>query len=101
MSIALCLTTCLLFAGHTSTQTPQPVQSSGATWTVSAAWPFPPGVIRTGNDSGAAARTALEKRLVRIAAWGQTIAHNPHSMQRSGSQIGIWAAMFRFSNLAV
>src|SRR5665811_2315629 len=30
----LCLTSDLLLAGQTSTQTPQPVQSSGATWIV-------------------------------------------------------------------
>ena len=35
MLIALWRTSVLLFAGHTSTQTPQPVQSSGATWIVS------------------------------------------------------------------
>ncbi len=35
MLMALCLTISLLRAGQTSTQTPQPVQSSGATWTVS------------------------------------------------------------------
>ena len=34
MLIALCLTTSLLLAGQTSTHTPQPVQSSGATWIV-------------------------------------------------------------------
>ncbi len=32
MLMALCLTISLLLAGHTSTHTPQPVQSSGATW---------------------------------------------------------------------
>ena len=35
MSIALCFTSSLLRAGQTSTHTPQPVQSSGATWIVS------------------------------------------------------------------
>ena len=34
MLIALCRTSVLLLAGHTSTHTPQPVQSSGATWIV-------------------------------------------------------------------
>ena len=38
MLMALCLATSLLRAGQTSTQTPQPVQSSGATWTVRC-WP--------------------------------------------------------------
>ena len=38
MLMALCLATSLLTAGQTSTQMPQPVQSSGATWTVSR-WP--------------------------------------------------------------
>ena len=32
MSIALCLGLDLSFAGHTITQSVQPVQSSGATW---------------------------------------------------------------------
>ena len=36
MLIALRLTICLLRAGQMSTQTPQPVQSSGATWMVNA-----------------------------------------------------------------
>ena len=34
MLIALWRTSVFDFAGHTSTQTPQPVQSSGATWIV-------------------------------------------------------------------
>ena len=34
MLIARCLATSRLFAGQTSTHKPQPVQSSGATWTV-------------------------------------------------------------------
>ena len=39
MSIALCLTRSLSLAGQTSTHSPQPVQSSGATWTAN----FQPG----------------------------------------------------------
>ena len=38
MLMALWRTSVLDLAGHTSTHTPQPVQSSGATWIVSA-WP--------------------------------------------------------------
>ena len=38
MLMALWPTSVLLFAGQTSTQTPQPVQSSGATWIV-IRWP--------------------------------------------------------------
>ena len=34
MLMALCLTASLLLAGQMSTHTPQPVQSSGATWIV-------------------------------------------------------------------
>ena len=41
-SRALCLGLALSFAGQTSTHRPQPVQSSGATWTVYAlpGWPL-------------------------------------------------------------
>ncbi len=35
MLMDLCPTSVLLLAGQTSTHTPQPVQSSGATWMVS------------------------------------------------------------------
>jgi len=35
MLMDLCPTTLLLVAGHCSTHTPQPVQSSGATWMLS------------------------------------------------------------------
>src|SRR5215468_556332 len=36
-----------------------------------------------------------------MAAWGQTIAHLLHWMQRTSSQTGISEAMFRFSHFVV
>ena len=89
-------------AGHTSTQTPQPVQSSGATWMVSrwSARSFDRNALET-KPSGAPASAAGSKTFMRMAAWGQTMAHLAQSMQMSGSQIGISAAMARFSYLAV
>ena len=96
MSIALCFTSLLLFAGQTSTQTPQPVQSSGATWIVSS---VRRGSSRERNGFDEEARRARRPRrpagytFMRIAACGQTIAHLPQSMQSAGSQIGISCAM--------
>ena len=100
--MALWLTSVLLLAGQTSTHTPQPVQSSGATWIVRR-WP---GRSRDRNSlcrkpSGAPATAASGKTFIRIVAWGQTIAHLPQSMQIAGSQTGIFWAMARFSYFAV
>ena len=89
-------------AGHTSTQRRQPVQSSTDTWMVKD-WPAKDG-SRAGawrKPSGAAARAAGSLTLARITAWGQTITHLPHWMQRSLSQRGTSAAMLRFSQRAV
>ena len=102
MLIALCLTSSLEWAGQTSTQTPQPVQSSGATWTVS----FIPGRSRerkslAANPSGAPSSASGPNTLVRMVECGQTMAHLPQSMQIDGSQMGISAASDRFSHLAV
>ena len=102
MLIALCRATSLLTAGQTSTQTPQPVQSSGATWIVircpGRSWPVHG---RERKPGGAPARAEGSKTLLRITACGQTNAQRPHSMQMSGSQIGISCAMLRFSSRAV
>ena len=84
MLMALCLTTSLLLAGQTSTQTPQPVQSSGATCIVKAklgrslsrqALDRIPRERRSGFPSG--------KDFMRMAACGQTRAHRPQSGCRS------------------
>ena len=98
MLMALCRTSVLSFAGQTSTHTPQPVQSSGATWMVSrwSARSFDRNGL-LGNSSLASATAAGENTFMRMAAWGHTMAHRPQSMQMSGSQIGISAAMARFS----
>ena len=85
MLIALWRTSVLLFAGQTSTQTPQPVQSSGATWIVSR-WS---GSSRERNSlcrksAGAASTAAVGNTFIRIVACGQTIAHLPQSMQIAG-----------------
>ena len=85
------------------THTPQPVQSSGATWMVEP-------VVRAGpasrkslarKPSGAPARPRAAYTFMRMAAWGHTRAHLPQSMQSVGSQIGISAASARFSYRAV
>src|SRR6187397_2426748 len=102
MLMALWLESVLLLAGHTSAHTPQPVQSSGATWIVSR-WS---GSSRDLNSlwrksTGAASTEAVGKTFIRIVACGQTIAHLPQSMQMDGSQIGMVWAIARFSYLAV
>ena len=102
MLMALWLESVLLLAGHTSTHTPQPVQSSGATWIVSR-WSAS---SRDRNSlcrksTGAVSTDAVGKTFIRIVACGQTIAHLPQSMQMAGSQIGIVWAIARFSYLAV
>ena len=91
-------TASLACAGQVSTQIPQPVQSSGATWIVI----FIPGRCLsrqsfTGKPSGAPSSSSAGKTFIRIAACGQTIAHLAQSMQIEGSQIGISSAMERFS----
>ena len=100
MLMALWLESVLLLAGQTSTHTPQPVQSSGATWIVSRC----SGSSRDRNSlwrksTGAASTEAVGNTFIRIVACGQTIAHLPQSMQIDGSQIGIVWAIARFSYL--
>ncbi len=102
MSIALCLTSSLLRAGHTSTHTPHPVQSSGTTWIVMRR----PGRSRSRhslcrNVSGAPASASGSNTFMRMAVWGQTRAHLAQSMQMAGSQIGISRAIERRSHCAV
>jgi len=100
MLMALCLTISFDLAGQISTQMRQPVQSSGATWITirfpRRSWPVD---SFQRNPSGTA--ISGSKALNRIAAWGQTRAQRPQSMQMSGSQIGISSAMERFSHMAV
>ena len=93
MLIALWRTSDLDFAGHTSTQTPQPVQSSGATWMVSVGGRDDrgSGTPWTGTPRARPSDAAGSYTFIRIAACGQTRAHLPQSMQISGSQIGISA----------
>src|SRR6185437_16633413 len=92
----------LFFAGQMSTQMPQPVQSSGATWMV---YLMPcHSLSRTSVDlkvAGAFSRCFGSYTLMRITAWGQTMAHLPHWMQVFVSQTGISSAMLRFSHLEV
>ena len=102
MLIALCFTSDFDFAGQTSTHTPQPVQSSGATWIVIA---IPDTSLDRKaldlNPSGAPASSVGSYTFIRIVACGHTAAHRPQSMQMSGSKIGISCAMERFSYFAV
>src|SRR5450759_2158056 len=102
MLMALWLESVLLLTGQTSTQTPQPVQSSGATWMVSR-WSSS---SRERNSlvtkpTGALATAALGKTFILMVAWGQTMAHLPQSMQIEGSHTGIVWAMARFSYFVV
>ncbi len=66
-----------------------------------------PGTSRLRNDFvfntlAESARNSLGSyTFIRIAACGQTIAHLPQSMHRSGSQIGISVAIVRFSTFDV
>ena len=98
MLIDLWRTSVFDFAGQTSTQTPQPVQSSGATWIVIR---YPEMSLERNafdlNDGGAPSSTAGWYTFIRIVQCGQTMAHLPQSMQMSGSQIGISWAIARFS----
>src|SRR6185369_699278 len=102
MLIALWLASVLLFAGHTSTQTPQPVQSSGATWMVRR-WSTRSRDLNSleTNVPGAAATADAGNTFIRIVACGQTIAHLPQSMQIDESQIGSIWAIARFSYFVV
>ena len=72
----------LLRAGQTSTQIPQPVQSSTATCSVYFN-PFHSGNRASAdlNDEGAPWRTAASYTLLRMTACGQTITHLPHWIQ--------------------
>ena len=102
MLIAFSRVSLLFFAGQTSTQMPQPVQSSGATWMVY----FMPchSLSRTSVDlnvAGAPSRCVESYTLMRMTACGQTMAHLPHWMQVFVSHTGISSAMLRFSHLAV
>ena len=89
-------------AGQMSTQTPHPVQSSGATWMVSCipGWSCERKLF-DGNPAGAAASSPGSYTFIRIAAWGHTRAQRAQSMQIDSSQIGIVAARPRFSKRAV
>src|SRR5690348_2355502 len=100
MLMALCSGIVLLFAGQTSTHTPQPVQSSGATWMV-IRWRSLSRQLLVTNELGASLTAASGKAFMRMAACGQTRVHKPHSVQRLASQIGISAATLRFSKRAV
>src|SRR5256885_14076252 len=102
MLIAFRRVSCLFFTGQMSTQTPHPVQSSGATWMVY----FMPAhsLSRASQDLnvlGALSSSLLSYTLIRITACGQTMAHLPHWMQIFESHAGISSARLRFSHFAV
>ena len=105
MLIALCFTSVLLRVGQTSTQMPQPVQSSGATCRLyirpSSA---PPSLRDQGtalNPAGARFISSAVNTFMRIAACGHTSGQIAHWVQIVSSQIGISCAMLRFSHCAV
>src|SRR5438445_6958633 len=92
----------LFFAGQISTQMPQPVQSSGATWMLY----FIPAhsLSRTSVDlnvAGAASSSRESYTLIRMTACGQTMAHLPHWIHVFVSHTGISRARLRFSHFAV
>ncbi len=105
MLIALCLTAVLLRDGQTSTQMPQPVQSSGATCRLYIR-PASEGVSLRAygtalNVAGARFIWSAGNAVMRIAACGQTSGQMPHCVQTASSQIGISWAMLRFSHCVV
>src|SRR5512138_2104216 len=89
-------------AGQISTQSEQPVQSSGATWSAYFA-PFTSGDLKSivTKDFGARSSASGAKYFGRIAACGQMSAHLLHWMQSDGSQVGISRAIPRFSHFVV
>ncbi len=105
MLIALCLTSVLLRDGQTSTQMPQPVQSSGATCRLYI-MPASEGVSLREygtalNVAGARCISSGRNAVIRIAACGQTSGQIAHCVQIVSSQIGISWAMLRFSHCVV
>src|SRR5512143_1273667 len=102
MSIALCFGFALSLAGQIITHRVQPVQSSGATWTVYF-WPLNsrPRKSVDLNVAGAPASAAGSYTMTRMAACGQTNAHLLHWMQILSSQTGMSRAIARFSHCAV
>ena len=105
MLMALCLTIVLLRDGHTSTQMPQPVQSSGATCRLYRSPSSGPPSLRAHgtalNVAGARFISSGENTAMRIAACGQSSTQIAHWVQTSASQIGISSAMLRFSHCVV
>ncbi len=102
MLMALRRVSLLFLAGHTSTHSVQPVQSSGATCSVyfSSLNSFQrAGVLL--KVSGASARYFSSYTLARMTACGQTSTHLPHWMQTFSSHTGISSEMLRFSHCAV
>src|SRR5512138_2225326 len=89
-------------AGQISTQSEQPVQSSGATWSAYLC-PFTSGDLKSivRKSFGAPFAASGAKYFGRMAACGQMSAHLLHWMQRLGSQVGISSAMERFSHFEV
>src|SRR5215471_3106290 len=102
MLIALSRVSCLFLTGQTSTQSAQPVQSSGATWMVYFI-PFH-SLSRASVDlnvAGAPSSSRESYTLMRITECGHTMAHLPHCMQVLVSHTGISNARLRFSHFAV
>src|ERR1700736_5929337 len=102
MLIALRRTSDLFLTGQTSTHSRQPVQSSGATWSVyfSSLRPCQRAAVLL-NVGGASASAAGSYTLPRMTECGQTSTHLPHWMQMVSSHTGTSWAMFRFSHFVV
>src|SRR5579864_4748112 len=102
MLMAFNLTSLLFLTGQTSTQTPHPVQSSGATWIV---YFMPAHSLSRASHAlkvfGARSSSLLSYTLIRITACVQTMAHLPHWMQIFESHAGISRARLRFSHRAL
>src|SRR5512138_2390952 len=89
-------------AGQISTQSEQPVQSSGATCSAYLL-PFTSGDLNSivTKSFGAPFRASGAKNFGRIAACGQMSAHLLHWMQSDGCHTGISRAIERFSHFEV
>src|SRR5665647_989560 len=98
MLIALWFGSSFDLAGQLYTQAPQPVQSSGATWTVHfnplKSFPLASADLKV---AGAPESELAPYTFILMVACGQTKEQMPHWMQTASSHTGMSTAMLRFS----
>ena len=89
----------MALVGHSPTQTPQPMQSSGETAIANLYTPLPLPALMSADlvCAGAAASSSSVRAKGRIVACGQTKAHLLHWMHLVLSHSGTLTAMPRFS----